>query len=118
MSKVLGNLWVYFYIAGDFTSFWIVYKIVCVLSHEQSSVERGFSVNKELLVENLSKVYITSQHQVYDYFQSFGMNNYAILSDLIKSGKGAHDRYQAALEDYKTFKAKPEKDGKKKKNHG
>ena len=114
MNKVLANLWVYFYITADFTSVWTVYKIVCVLSHGQSSVERGFSVNKELLVENLSKVSLTSQRQVYDYFQPFGMNNYAILSDLIKSVKGAHERYQAAVEDYKTFKAKPEKDGKRK----
>ena len=42
-----------------FISFWTANKFVCVFSHGKGSVERGFSVNKELLVENLSKASLT-----------------------------------------------------------
>ena len=34
---------------------WTIFKIVFSLSHGQVDVERGFSVNKELLVENLQQ---------------------------------------------------------------
>ena len=34
---------------------WTIFKIVFSLSHGQADVERGFSVNKELLVENLQQ---------------------------------------------------------------
>ena len=103
----MTNLWVYFYIAIK-----ILHPYGCVLSHGQISVEIDFSVNKELLVENLSKVSLTSQPQVYDYFQSFGIkiHNYTIPTNFIKRCKGAHARYQAALEDNKVAQAKSEKD--------
>ena len=34
---------------------WTIFKTVFSLSHGQADVERGFSVNKELLVENLQQ---------------------------------------------------------------
>ena len=49
---------------------WNICKLIFTLSHGQASVERGFSVNKELLVENLQKVSLVSQRIVYDYFFS------------------------------------------------
>ncbi|KAK0143227.1 hypothetical protein N1851_018653 [Merluccius polli] len=36
----------------SFSRLWDVVKVVLVLSHGQASVERGFSINKELIVEN------------------------------------------------------------------
>ena len=47
---------------------WKICIIIMTLSHGQSAVERGFSVNKELLVENLKKVSIVNQRIVYDHF--------------------------------------------------
>ena len=85
----------------DFTSLQTVYKIVCVPSHGQCSAERDFTVYNELLVKNLRKVFLRWQFQGYDYFQSFGIkvHGYTIPTDVIKSCKCAHGRYQATLED-------------------
>jgi len=41
---------------GHFKNCWGVCKFVLTLSHGQAAVERGFSVNKEVLVENLEKI--------------------------------------------------------------
>lgn len=44
----------------DFTFFGTVYKFVSVFPRRLSGVEKGFSANKELLVEKLCKVPLTS----------------------------------------------------------
>jgi len=44
---------------------WTVVKLVLVLSHGNASVEGGFSVNKELLIENMLEDTIVSQRVVY-----------------------------------------------------
>jgi len=40
--------------AANYPKAWSVCELVLLLSHGQASVERGFSVNKELVVENQS----------------------------------------------------------------
>ena len=37
------------------TKVWEVFRIIFTLSHGQAAVERGFSVNSKLLVENLQE---------------------------------------------------------------
>ena len=49
---------------------WYVCKIVMILSHGQSSTERGFSINKELLGNNLQEKSLISQRLIYDHFTS------------------------------------------------
>ena len=44
----------------------VVLKIILTLSHDQASVERGFSVSKFLLVENLATKSLIAQRIVYD----------------------------------------------------
>ena len=41
-----------------------------ILSHGQSSLERGFSINKEILDNNLQKKSLISQRLIYDHFTS------------------------------------------------
>ena len=50
----------------QYKSLWKVCVIVFVLTHGQSNVERGYSVNKEMLVENLEKESLINQRLVYD----------------------------------------------------
>ena len=40
------------------------------LFHGQIAIERGFNVNKDLLVENLNQQTLTGQWKIYDYFSS------------------------------------------------
>ena len=45
-------------------------KIVFTLSRGQSQAERGFNVNKEIVVENLQEHSLKSQHIIYDQIHS------------------------------------------------
>ena len=50
-----------------FDKLWNICKLTLTLSHGQAVVERGFSVNKEILVENLQQKSLINQRMVYDY---------------------------------------------------
>ena len=83
--------------------FWKVCSIIFVLCHGQSAVERGFSINKELLVDNLQEKSLVSQKMVYDHIKSnkITIHGYELPSDLLKSCKLSNRCYNAALEDAK-----------------
>ena len=53
---------------------WEVFMVVCPLSHGQSFTERGFSVNKEVIVHNMKEKSITSQRTVSDGIQQHSSN--------------------------------------------
>ena len=53
----------------SFETFAVVLKIILTLSDGQASVERSFSVNKSLLVENLATKSLIAQRIVYDYMK-------------------------------------------------
>ena len=83
---------------------------------DKSGVERGFSVNKKFLVENLGELSLVSQCIVYDYITSLGVpvHEYYIPNDLVKSCKGANARYVAAMESKKVECEKTKKERKRK----
>ena len=91
---------------------WNVFMMIFTLSHVQTSVERGFSVNKELLVENLTEESIESQRMVYDHIRSADklITEIPITNDLIKSCILAHSRYTAVLEERKKQCKQTDKD--------
>ena len=43
-------------------------KLLCILSHGNTTVESGFSINSDVLVENLLEKSVVAQRQVYDEF--------------------------------------------------
>ena len=53
-----------------FPDFCFVIKLVLTLSHGQASIERGFSVNQNLVFENLKESSLIAQIIIYDH-----MNN-------------------------------------------
>ncbi|KAJ8032368.1 hypothetical protein HOLleu_25882 [Holothuria leucospilota] len=88
----------------------IIREYVCkvlLLSHGQASVERGFSFNKQLEVENLQERSFISQRHVVDHIKSVG-GTLSVLVDrkLLMSAAGARQRYLAHLEDEKRKKEK------------
>ena len=93
-----------------------VLKIVLTLSHGQASVERGFSVNKSLLVENLSAKSLISQRIVYDHmnFHNLTPENFIINPALRKSVRNARNEYEKYLEEKRKEKLHSEKDLKRK----
>ena len=93
-----------------------VLKIVLTLSHGQASVERGFSVNKSLLVENLSAKSLISQRIVYDHmnFHNLTPENFIINPALCKSVRNARNEDEKFLEEKRKEKLHSEKDLKRK----
>ena len=51
---------------GKQAALWKVVRMVLTLSHGQASVESGFSINKELLIENMEEETIVAQRIVFD----------------------------------------------------
>ena len=70
------------------------------LCHGQAAVERGFSVNKELLVENLQQISLISRRLICDYVSDFSkpISGIPLTNEMLKSCRLAHSRYVVALE--------------------
>ena len=55
---------------------WCVFKLLLCLSHGQASVERGFSVHSDLLVENMHEDSLIAQRIVQDHVKSLKLQAY------------------------------------------
>ena len=99
-----------------YENLWHVCKIVMILSHGQSSIECGFSINKEILDNNLQEKSPISQRLIYDHFTSenIALHEYVIPQALKKSCKLANGRYKLALEDSKKETVETDKSRKRK----
>ena len=56
----------------SYKSLFSVVKLILILSHGQATVERGFSVNKEVEVQNLKQYTLVAQRIVCDHVNSMG----------------------------------------------
>ena len=50
----------------QFAKLWDIFKMLLIISHGQASVERGFSVNKDMLIENLHEKAVVALRTVHD----------------------------------------------------
>ena len=57
---------------GDYKNLWYVIRKLLLISHGQASVERGFSVNKEVMVDNLSQRSLIAQRVIHDHVRTQG----------------------------------------------
>ena len=78
-----------------FKELFSVVKLVCILSHGNATPERGFSINSDVLVENLLEESVVAQSQVCDGIHHSGVD---IIESMIKSVNISH-RYQEALKE-------------------
>ena len=69
-------------------------------SHGQSAIERGFSINKQLFVENLQEKSLVSQQIVHGNINSnkIKVQEYDISSDFLKSCRLANSTYITTIE--------------------
>ena len=49
-----------------FAKLWDIFKMLLTISHGQASVERGYSVNKDMLIENLLETTVVALRTVHD----------------------------------------------------
>lgn len=86
----------------EFKNLWEVVKVLLVMSHGQASVERGFSVNKEVEVENLKEWSLVVQRLIIDHIRAVGgVRKVQITKELLISAAGARQKYCAYLDEQK-----------------
>ena len=80
-----------------FDKLWSICKPTLTLSHRQAAaVERGFRVNKKILMDNLQQKSLISQSIVYDYMtvkHASSLHEYNIPNSLLLKWKGSQTKY-------------------------
>ena len=81
------------------------------MSHGQAHIERGFSVNKEIVVANLRSKCLCAQHLVYDAINlsGKGVHEIDLPNKLVTSCITSYSRYNAALKESRSNKQTEEK---------
>lgn len=112
LDKFLQN---YLQEKPEFSKFWDLIKKLLILSHGQASVERGFSVNKDALKNNMSETTLVAHRVVTDALVTeLGSNNLhkvynvPITKKMMTNCKAARARYSQYLEDEAKEKNKTE----------
>ena len=73
-----------------------IIKIIAMLSHGQSEVELGFSINENALVDNMQMETVFAQRKVNEYMRknNFQPHNMPVSKVLLQNAKQAHFRYK------------------------
>ena len=81
---------------NEYGDLWKFVKMLLILFHGQSEVERGFNVNKQLLVENFKPKSLIALRKIEDHvnFLELCPETIKISNELIKNVKEAHRRYR------------------------
>ena len=82
-------------------------KVIFVLSHGQSFTERGFSIDKEVVGDNMKGRHLISQRIVYDTLQSCydgKVLDFQVTSELKKACRLAYQKYKPELENTRVAK--------------
>ena len=99
----------------SYKSLFSVLKLILILSHGQAAVESGFSVNKELEVENLKEHTLVAQRIVCDHVNSVGgVLKVELSKPLLLSVKMSRQQYEKYL-DKERQKKKTEQEQSKRK---
>lgn len=77
-----------------------ILQILLVISHGNASVESGFSINEDLLVENMKERTIVAQRVVYDAIkQRGGCLSVSITAEMMEKFRLGHVNYRFYLEE-------------------
>ena len=86
----------------DMKKLWDVVRIILILSHGQATVERGFSVNKVTMVDNLTEHTLIAKRVVKDHVMQVGkISDIAITPALLAAAAAGRKRYQLYLDKQK-----------------
>ncbi|KAJ8386093.1 hypothetical protein AAFF_G00176870 [Aldrovandia affinis] len=85
-----------------FKELWDIVQKVILLSHGQASVERGFSVNKNITVTNMKEITLIAQWVIVDHLHHVGgVANVGMTKELLQSAGCARQRYHVYLNEEK-----------------
>ena len=95
---------------------WITMQLILTLSHRQTTVERGFSVNKEVLAPNLQETSLVAMRLVHSLMQAAKCKvaDFVVNDALLSSCAHARNRYQMYLMERKAEQERTEKGQKRK----
>ena len=95
---------------------WKVCIFAFTLSHGQSQIERGFSINKEIVIENLETTSLCAQRLICDHIASskHEIHEIDITNTMVTACKSAHLKYTTALEAAKKEREDGDKNRKRK----
>ena len=84
---------------SKYEQMWCVFKLLLCLTHGQASVERGFSVNSNLLVENMQEDRFIAQRIVDDHVKPLKLEAYEVkvTKSFLANVNSARRRYFDAL---------------------
>ena len=96
----------YFELLGhedEFAVLWQVVKLVLILSHGQADVERGFSINKDVVSFNMDTETLCAYRTVYDAVKQMACKVHEVVVDkeMLQSCKFSRQRYCAHMEEQK-----------------
>jgi hypothetical protein len=78
----------------------LFFQIALVISHGNASVESGFSINEDILVENMKERTIIAQRTIYDAIRKAGgCQSVCINQDMLSKYKMSHTNYRFYLEE-------------------
>ena len=100
-------IWPFLMRLSDNKELCTVCKVILVLSCGQSFTERGFSINKEVLDDNMQEKSLISQRIVYGTIQSCHdgkILDFQVTPELCKSCRLAHQKYKLELKNTKDSK--------------
>lgn len=80
---------------------WQLIQLLLTLSHGQAAVERGFSINSDLLAPNLKTESLVAQRLVYDTIalSEIPVADFELTKELMQSCSHAYLRYSAHLQE-------------------
>ena len=100
----------------EFKEIWSFFQIVFAQSHGNACVQSGFSVNTDMLVENLKEESLVAQRRVYDSIvASGGVLNVNITSGMLTYARQSHSRCQECLKQQREKATNKEKKVKERK---
>ena len=75
---------------------WSVFKLLMTILHSQSIVERGFSINADVVTPNLKDETLVSLRMVHDGMNAMGidLSKSVVPKELLAHCKGARTRYE------------------------
>ena len=90
---------------------WSVFKLLMTLSHSQSIVERGFSVNADVATPNLKEETLVSLRIVYNGMKAMDidLSSFVVPKELLAHCRGARTRYEQHQADFKKEKCADER---------
>lgn len=92
----------------NFESLAFILKLILTLSHGQAAVERLFSINKNVISQNMKPETIVARKTIQDHMISNKLKPESIelSKDLLKSAKSAAQKWKLALEEQKKLEKK------------